>query len=53
MFSDTCMVVAPLDSLGIKRVATNSAKAAHYVPSTIGAEAVLTETASCIEMALG
>ncbi len=53
VFSDTCMVVAPLDSLGIKRVATNSAKAAHYVPSTIGAEAVLTETASCIEMALG
>ncbi len=53
VFSDTCMVVAPLDSLGIRRVATNSAKAAHYVPSTIGAEVVLAETASCIEMALG
>ena len=30
---DTCMVVSPIESLGIRRTATNSAKAAKYLPS--------------------
>jgi hypothetical protein len=28
---DTCMVVAPIESMGFKTVATNSAKACHYL----------------------
>ena len=32
--ADTCMVVAPLENMGFKCLATNSCKAAHYVPST-------------------
>lgn len=31
--SDTCLVVAPIEELGIRRLATNSAKAAFYAPS--------------------
>ena len=32
IFADTCMVVSPIEYLGIKGVATNSAKAAWYIP---------------------
>ncbi len=32
VYDDTCMVVTPLDRIGIKRVGTDSAKAAHYIP---------------------
>jgi hypothetical protein len=32
VYDDTCMVVTPLDRLGFKRVGTDSAKAAHYIP---------------------
>ena len=28
---DTCMVVAPIEELGFRTVATNSAKACHYL----------------------
>jgi len=31
--SDTCMVVSPLEELGVKSTAVNSGKAAHYLPS--------------------
>ena len=34
--SDTCMVVAPIEELGFKSMATNSGKAAFYVPSHCG-----------------
>ncbi|MBI5243858.1 MAG: aconitase X catalytic domain-containing protein [Elusimicrobia bacterium] len=37
LVSDTCMVVAPLKELGIMTVATDSAKAAFYLPSHHGA----------------
>jgi len=33
LITDTCMVVAPLETLGFKVMATNSAKAAHYARS--------------------
>jgi len=33
LYSDTCMVVAPIEDLGYKITATNSAKAAKYLPS--------------------
>ena len=32
VFADTCMVVAPIESLGVKGVLTNSSKAAWYIP---------------------
>ncbi len=32
VFADTCMVVAPIEVLGIKRIGTNSSKAAWYLP---------------------
>jgi predicted aconitase len=34
VFADTCMVVCPLEKSGFSHMATNSCKAAHYVPST-------------------
>jgi hypothetical protein len=36
LVADTCMVVAPLKELGIKTLATDSAKAAFYLPSHHG-----------------
>lgn len=32
VYDDTCMVVSPLNKLGFDSVATDSAKAAHYIP---------------------
>ena len=32
IFADTCIVVSPLENLNIKLIATNSAKALHYLP---------------------
>ncbi len=34
IIADTCPVVAPLEELGIKKMAVNSAKAAFYLPNT-------------------
>lgn len=34
VIADTCMVVSPLEELGISGIITNSCKAAHYIPST-------------------
>ncbi len=34
IIADTCPVVAPLEDLGIKKMAVNSAKAAFYLPNT-------------------
>lgn len=34
VFSDTCMVVSPLETMGFDTVATNSGKALHYLPRT-------------------
>ena len=36
LVADTCMVVAPLKDLGIRTLATDSAKAAFYLPSHHG-----------------
>jgi len=32
IYNDTCMVVTPLAAMGLKKVGTDSAKAAHYIP---------------------
>lgn len=41
VYDDTCMVVSPLDRLGMERVGTDSGKAAHYIPKMSGIEAEL------------
>jgi len=48
---DTCLVVAPLSSLGFKRILTDSFKAAHYL-SSAGLEVSLAETEECLRRAL-
>lgn len=56
--ADTCMVVAPLESLqlpdgrSIKSIATNSAKAAFYAPSYHGVSVRFGSLAQCIEASL-
>ena len=52
VFSDTCVVVAPIERLHVKAVATNSVKATHYLPSTANCKVLLTDTRACIEIAL-
>lgn len=50
--ADTCMVVAPLENMGYKGLATNSAKAAHYVPSTCNIPSVLVPLEESINLVL-
>lgn len=52
VLADTCMVVAPLEEMGIKFIATNSAKAAAYLPSHQGAIVHFGTTEECIEAAI-
>lgn len=48
VLADTCLVVAPVEFLGIKRVATNSAKAAFYLPSWAKVQVVFASMEECI-----
>ncbi|MCI0493684.1 aconitase X catalytic domain-containing protein [candidate division KSB1 bacterium] len=52
VLADTCMVVAPLEEMGIKHIATNSAKAATYLPSHQGAIVHFGTTEQCISAAI-
>lgn len=49
VFTDTCMVVCPLEKSGYSHMVSNSCKAAHYVPSTSGLKATATETYLVLE----
>jgi hypothetical protein len=49
IFKDTCMVVCPLEKAGFGHMVSNSCKAAHYVPSTAGMKASVTELYSSVE----
>lgn len=49
---DTCMVVSPIEKLGINGVLTNSCKAAHYIPSTCGLPVRLQSFEECIRAAV-
>jgi predicted aconitase len=49
VFSDTCMVVCPLEKSGFRHMISNSCKATHYVPSTAGLKATTAELHTCIE----
>ncbi len=50
--SDTCMVVAPIEDLGFKSMATNAAKAAFYAPSYCGVDVRFGSLEDCIEAAV-
>ncbi len=49
--ADTCMVVAPVEELGLRALATNSAKAAFYAPSHSGVSARFGALAQCLDAA--
>lgn len=50
--ADTCMVVAPVDELGFRALATNSAKMAFYAPAHSGLAVRFGTTGQCLEAAL-
>jgi predicted aconitase len=49
-FYDTCLVVSPLKQMGIESVATNSAKAAHYLRAVHGLETVFTDLSGLLKI---
>ncbi|TEU19471.1 MAG: DUF521 domain-containing protein [Anaerolineales bacterium] len=46
------MVVAPIEELGLRNMATNSAKAAFYAPTHSGLEVRFGRLAQCLEAAV-
>jgi predicted aconitase len=50
--ADTCMVVAPMEELGYRVLATNSAKMATYAPAHSGMRVRLGHLQHCIEAAV-
>jgi hypothetical protein len=52
IFSDTCMVVAPMRDLGIRRMTVNSAKAAFYGPTVPEVKIVFGSLDDCVGMGL-
>jgi len=51
VLTDTCAVVTWTDRLGIKRIITNSVKAAHYLPTMNRAEVFLASMEDCVKIA--
>ncbi|HEY4700111.1 MAG TPA: aconitase X, partial [Nitrososphaerales archaeon] len=52
VYTDCCMVVAPVEELGFKTMAVNSAKAAVYGPSTSKVDVIFGTTGRCLEIAV-
>ena len=52
VFADTCLVVAPVEQLGFRAMATNSAKAAFYAPVHSGLERRFGSLERCVEAAI-
>ncbi|MBN2251992.1 MAG: aconitase X catalytic domain-containing protein [Candidatus Altiarchaeota archaeon] len=50
--ADTCMIVAPVEELGFKSMATNAGKAAFYAPSHCGMSVRFGPLHRCIEAAV-
>lgn len=50
--SDTCMIVAPIEELGFRTMATNAAKAAFYAPSYCGVKVRFGSLEECINAAI-
>jgi len=51
VLTDTCAVVTWTDKLGVEKIATNSVKAAHYLPTMNKAEVLLIPMEKCVEIA--
>jgi hypothetical protein len=49
VFTDTCMVVCPLEKSGFGHMVSNSCKATHYVPSTARLKSTVAEIHTCLE----
>jgi predicted aconitase len=52
IYTDCCMVVSPLEDLGFKKMAVNSAKAAIYEPSTSQIDVIFGTTGKCVNIAV-
>ncbi|OGD52626.1 hypothetical protein A3K80_03985 [Candidatus Bathyarchaeota archaeon RBG_13_38_9] len=52
VLKDTCMVVTPLERMGISRVMTNSSKAAYYLPTLCKSKACLRDLKGCMNYAI-
>jgi len=52
VYTDCCMVVAPLERMGFSSIAVNSAKAAVYAPTASKVDVVFTTFEKCIDIAL-
>jgi len=50
---DTCMVVSPLEKIGVHQILTNSCKATHYLPSLSKVQAALAPLEECVGFAIG
>lgn len=53
VYSDCCMVVAPIEELGFRSMAVNSAKAAVYAPSTSKVDVLYRPLEECLKIATG
>lgn len=49
-FRDTCFINTSLENWGLKNIATNSAKYAHYIPGRTGLNVVFASLDRCLEM---
>ena len=52
VFADTCLVVAPVEEMGFRAMATNSAKAAFYGPAHSGLQRRFGTTEQCVAAAV-
>ena len=52
VYTDCCMVVAPIEQLGFKTMAVNSGKAAIYGPSASKVEVIFGTTGRCVDIAV-
>ena len=52
VYTDCCMVVAPIEQLGFKTMAVNSGKAAVYSPSSSKIEVIFGTTGRCVDIAV-
>jgi len=52
VIADTCMIVAPVEELGFKSMATNAGKAAFYAPSHCGMSTRFGNLEQCINAAI-
>ena len=52
VYTDCCMIVAPLERMGFSTMAVNSAKAALYAPTASKVDVVFTTLEKCVDIAL-